>query len=462
MRAIGSILVALCALAGCRVDGLGSHPAYLACDSDADCENAGRCVDGFCLTSDAGVDAGLACSDDCYSGPSETRNVGACREGRVVCDPDVEPACKGEWLPEAERCNGADDDCDGAIDEDADENTACSTGEAGVCGEGQKRCLDGAQRCVRTTAPTIERCNDLDDDCNGTVDDEAGSVCYPADTPGCTQEGTKLVCRGQCMTGTQTCTDGSPGTCEGAVLPGEEVCTTDGIAIDEDCDGAVDEGCACEGEGTQPCFPGSPTAAGVGACAAGTQRCQDGVYGACSEAASPRAEDCGNQGVDDDCDGVIDDVPDVGTPCTDDANHGICHAGSLACVDGDLTCVTPMAGTESLCDDRDEDCDGHVDETFDLLEDEANCGACGETCEDGLSCCGGDCVGLLVDERNCGGCDIRCDAQETCSNGTCCAAGLTACGGTCVDTQTNDDHCGGCNADCGALLSCRRGACVLL
>ena len=50
-----------------------------------------------------------------------------------------------------EQCNGADDDCDGAIDEGT--LNAC-----GGCG-----------------APPQEQCNGLDDDCDGAID-EAGNV----------------------------------------------------------------------------------------------------------------------------------------------------------------------------------------------------------------------------------------------------------------------------------------------
>lgn len=55
-------------------------------------------------------------SEACYSGASETRDIGSCRAGVRTCAADGSGfgACKGEVLPQAESCNGSDDlNCDG-------------------------------------------------------------------------------------------------------------------------------------------------------------------------------------------------------------------------------------------------------------------------------------------------------------------------------------------------------------
>jgi len=81
-------------------------------------------------------------------------------------------------------------------------------------------------------APEIERCNQLDDDCDGMVDEafpELGGACS-AGVGACASAGV-LVCAPD---GTQSLCDAVPGS------PTDEVC--DGI--DNDCNGVTDEGCS--------------------------------------------------------------------------------------------------------------------------------------------------------------------------------------------------------------------------
>jgi hypothetical protein len=47
---------------------------------------------------------------------------------------------------------------------------------------------------------------------------------------------------------------------------------------------------------------------------------------------------------------------------------------------------------EELCNGVDDTCDGQVDEGFDLTTDVANCGACGRTCAGGTLCRASTCV----------------------------------------------------------------------
>ena len=56
---------------------------------------------------------------ECYSGPAETRNVGACRTGKRTCTAasNWSTMCVGEVLPRPETFNGVDDDCNGSVDD---------------------------------------------------------------------------------------------------------------------------------------------------------------------------------------------------------------------------------------------------------------------------------------------------------------------------------------------------------
>ncbi|MCX5744281.1 MAG: hypothetical protein NT062_17465 [Proteobacteria bacterium] len=120
----------------------------------------------------------------------------------------------------------------------------------------------------------------------------------------------------------------------------------------------------------------------------------------------------------------------------------------------------------------------------DLQNDRDNCGACGTSCGDGMSCsqgqcsescagtetrCNGTCTDTTSDPTNCGTCGTTCSASQTCNNGTCgCPTGDLVCGGLCTDPATDEQHCGatsdclGNNAGtiCSANQACSGGACV--
>ena len=88
-----------------------------------------------------------------------------------------------------ELCNGQDDDCDGTVDEGVDATDWYVDGDGDGYGAGpaMRRCVDSsvlvaragdcddAQAAVHPTAP--ERCDGLDQDCDGAVDEGASTTC---------------------------------------------------------------------------------------------------------------------------------------------------------------------------------------------------------------------------------------------------------------------------------------------
>jgi hypothetical protein len=137
---------------------------------------------------------------------------------------------------------------------------------------------------------------------------------------GCTVTGASRIGEGEGRDGGTTPTfradgssaaypDGSVNSCNPACGP-TELCGDDGNGngLDDNCDGAVDEGCTCTTGERRPCFLGPPDRRDHGACSDGVETCSEfGIWSACLGGTSPSAEVC--NGADDDCNDLTDDLP---------------------------------------------------------------------------------------------------------------------------------------------------------
>jgi hypothetical protein len=321
-----------------RVDGKGGwSQVKVACALQAEICN-GLDDDG-----DGQIDEGLPtdgpavdCDGDGYPLCATSATTAVDCQGRsVTLVPGGAPDCNDQigaiHAGAAELCNGLDDNCNGQVDEgNPAGGAACIVaGLSGPCAQGVTSCASGPMRCVQTVFPTAETCNGVDDDCDGTVDEG-----NPPGGASCTVPGAL----GQCAAGVSSCATGSL-SCAPLHTATVETCN----GLDDDCDGAVDEGL-----GTVSC--------GVGACARSVNACSGGVPQTCTPGASG-TEVC--NGLDDDCDGVVDDG--LGTVT---CGLGICTRTVNACSGGVAqACVPGPAGVE-VCNGLDDDCDGLVDEQF--------------------------------------------------------------------------------------------------
>ncbi len=202
------------------------------CINDTDCDVNETCVNETCVLIQPPECTGNE-NRSCYTGLPETIGVGLCQEGLEYCVNETwSGVCTGEVTPANEICDGLDNDCDTETDEgNPNGGASCDTGEDGICAEGTEMCVGGSIACVRNQEPTTEMCDSLDNDCDGTMDEDFPTLGQPCDGPD-----TDL-----CMNGFYTCRiDGTDVECVNESptdIP--EVCDE----IDNDCDGTVDEGC---------------------------------------------------------------------------------------------------------------------------------------------------------------------------------------------------------------------------
>ena len=379
---------------GCEFGCVPADPAVETCNlRDDDCD--GR-------TDEGNPGAGASCGV----------GTGACELGAINCVGGT-LTCTGGVSASTELCNSVDDDCDGTTDENNPEGGRSCGNAMGACVPGRETCTAGALACVGAVGPTTELCNAIDDDCNGAIDEgnpEGGGTC-----------GTDT---GECMAGSLTCSGGGL-SCTGARGPGLDVCNM----LDDDCDGTADQtfnlmtdpsNCGmCGRRCTLPnavsgCATGSCTFV---ACLPGFVNADGNTANGCEYMCTPSgAESC--NGADDDCDTRTDET--LMAPVGFCNPNGVCAGTTATCTGAaGWACNYPAAtyqATETRCDTLDNDCNGVVDDGFNI----------GATCTN----------------NEIGAC--RRSGAVACTSLTTSACNAPASGGGTTETCNNiDDNCNG-------------------
>jgi hypothetical protein len=165
---------------------------------------------------------------------------------------------------------------------------------------------------------------------------------------------------GVCLQGTRACVGGVVSACEGEVLPTAEVCN----GKDDDCNGVVDD-IPVTAQGTYGKLTYDCDAGGVGACAFGKTVCTANGPTCQSIVGTGAPEIC--NGIDDDCNGSVDDNLNNINCTVDQAAdggliYGICVYGSGKCVNGSVACAPGTPRPQELCNGVDDNCNGQIDE----------------------------------------------------------------------------------------------------
>ena len=392
---------------------------------------------GVCSCSAAAVAAKLETTcwivhkDKSGAAISECAGVATCAAaGPIACTaPD----------PEAEICDGADNDCDGDVDEDTcDDGQICTTDSCG-----------GAQGCSNVALSDGLAC---DADGNVCTDGDAcqGGKCTPGPLKNCDDGNpcTKDAC-GMATGCTQVHDDGAP-------CSDDNPCTLGDVCQSGQCDAGVTKGCVSG----KPCVLGECSLQ-TGACVFFNQQegkvCDDGdactVKDACSGGLClgvVSSCDDGNVCTNDACD------PAVG--CKSEAAPGVCSDGN-PCTLGDLCvlgackaglikdCNDSNGCTVDSCNLQSGDCDN-----VGLPKEGTPCDADGTVCTQGDACKSGICTQ---------GPALKCDDANPCTADTChpaqgcqsvpttglCDADGTLCTklDTCVDGQCKAGNVTDCN-----------------
>ncbi|MDP2307094.1 MAG: putative metal-binding motif-containing protein [Pseudomonadota bacterium] len=360
--------------------------AQVSCDAPADYVLDGTDCDDADSAFNPGADESDCTDPNDYNCDASVGYADLDGDGHAACA-ECDDLIATTHPGAAESCNGADDNCDGAVDEGVTTTLYADVDGDGFgdlsapsesCGATEGYVADATDCDDRDGAvhpDATERCDGADNDCDGTVD-EATAVDAPTwyfdgdeDTYGeATDTAVSCAAPRHYVSDATDCDDGAA-----AVNPAAaELCDS----VDNDCDGAVDEDAAVDAptwyfDGDEDTY-GEATDTAV-ACAAPLHYvadqtdCDDGAA-----AINPAADEVCD-GADNNCDGTVDEASAADASTWyhdgDEDGYGDPEVGEVACeapadhvsnasdCDDGAAAINPGAA-EGVADGIDQNCDG--------------------------------------------------------------------------------------------------------
>jgi hypothetical protein len=303
------------------------------CNDTNPCTDSDGCLDGICLGADK----------DC----TWAANGNPCLD--TLCDP--------ESAPEPGACITQDTTIDTPCDDGLNCTASTVCDGAGTCGGGS---VKNPQDCDTELAN--------ENPCQaGLCQEPDGCILHPLDNgTGCNLFQASGTCFAgdctitQCNGGYDDCNEQDSDGCEAELASNIAHC------------GKCDNSCIIP-SASSACLEGQ---CAIGECFEGYDDCDESLENGCESLLASDPDHCGNCAIS--C--TVADPGLTGT-CQDN----VC--GSTACDAGfvniDLApgngCECEIKGNEE-CNKVDDNCNGEIDEGFELLTDENNCGECGNVC----------------------------------------------------------------------------------